>query len=134
MRLEYQIIAALALDLLIGDPRWFPHPVKLIGRFAVFLETPSRKFFQNPRIAGVAAVISVLTATGLITYLITMTAGLLHPFIADAVSIILLYTTFAAIHRNTYCFYSLEFKGLSRQLPSIDMSFVHQHFNTVRAL
>ena len=94
--MEYQIIAALALDLLIGDPRWFPHPVKLIGRFAVFLETPSRKFFQNPRIAGVAAVISVLTATGLITYLITMTAGLLHPFIADAVSIILLYTTFAA--------------------------------------
>jgi adenosylcobinamide-phosphate synthase len=96
MRLEYQIIAALALDLLIGDPRWFPHPVKLIGRFAVLLEKPLRKFFQSPRIAGVTAVISVLVVTGLVTFAIIMAAGLLHPLVADAVSIILLYTTFAA--------------------------------------
>jgi len=96
MKLEYQIIAALALDLLIGDPRWFPHPVKLIGRFAVLLEKPLRKFFQSPRIAGVTAVIPVLVVTGLATFAIIMAAGLLHPFLADAVSIILLYTTFAA--------------------------------------
>ncbi len=96
MKLEYQIIVALALDLLVGDPRWFPHPVKLIGRFAVFLEKPLRKFFQNPRIAGLTAVISVLAVTGLATLAIIMAAGLLHPLVADAVSIILLYTTFAA--------------------------------------
>ncbi len=31
MRLETQIAAAYGLDLLCGDPRWFPHPVKFIG-------------------------------------------------------------------------------------------------------
>lgn len=110
MRLEYQIIAALALDILIGDPRWFPHPVKLMGRFAAFLEKPLKKFFRNPRIAGVTAVISVLAVTGLVTYAIIMATGLLHPFLVDAVSIILLYTTFAARDLIGHSF--SVFKGL----------------------
>lgn len=96
MRLEYQILAAIVLDFLIGDPRWLPHPVKLIGRFAIALESPLRKLFRNQRVAGVMAVIAVLVVTGLVTYAIVMAADLLHPFVSDAVSIILLYTTFAA--------------------------------------
>ena len=26
-----QLIAACGLDAVVGDPRWFPHPVRLIG-------------------------------------------------------------------------------------------------------
>ena len=96
MRLEYQIVAALVLDLLIGDPRWLPHPVKLIGRFASFLETPLRKLFRSPRAAGVMTVSVVLSVTCLTTYSIVIFAGLLYSFLADVVSVILLYTTFAA--------------------------------------
>ena len=33
MRLEYQILVAIALDLVLGDPRWFPHP-SFAGRLA----------------------------------------------------------------------------------------------------
>jgi len=112
MRLEYQIIAALALDLLIGDPRWFPHPVKLMGRFAALLEEPLRKSFRNPRIAGVTTVLLILTVTGLLTYAVIMAAGLLHPFLADAVSIILLYTTFAA--RDLISHSLKVYKGLEK--------------------
>jgi adenosylcobinamide-phosphate synthase len=43
MKLEYQVIAAFGLDLLLGDPRWLPHPVRLIGRFALALESPLRR-------------------------------------------------------------------------------------------
>ena len=96
MRLEYQIIAAIVLDLLVGDPRWLPHPVKLIGRFAMALEMPFREFFRNPRLAGIMAVLSVLAVTGLSTYAVILAAGLIHPLAADIVSIILLYTTFSA--------------------------------------
>ena len=32
MRLEYQILIAVAFDLLLGDPQWLPHPVRGIGR------------------------------------------------------------------------------------------------------
>ena len=27
MRLELQILAAVVLDLVVGDPAWLPHPV-----------------------------------------------------------------------------------------------------------
>ena len=30
MKLEYQILAAVALDLALGDPRWLPHPVRAL--------------------------------------------------------------------------------------------------------
>ena len=31
------IIAAVALDWIIGDPRWIPHPVVIIGNLVSFL-------------------------------------------------------------------------------------------------
>jgi adenosylcobinamide-phosphate synthase len=55
---------ALGLDLLVGDPRWFPHPVRLIGRLAQSLETPARKIIRQPRLAGIAVAGSVIGATG----------------------------------------------------------------------
>lgn len=96
MKLEYQIIAAIILDLLIGDPRRFPHPVKLIGRLAAFLETPFRKIFANQRIAGICEMITVLFVTGVSTYAVIKAAGIFHPFAADIVSVIVIYSTFAA--------------------------------------
>lgn len=96
MRLEYQILAAILLDVLAGDPPWLPHPVKLIGRFASSLEIPLRQIFANARTAGAMAVLIVLIVTVLVTYAVIFSAGLLHPLVADIVSIVLLYTTFAA--------------------------------------
>ena len=46
MTREAQIAAALLCDLLAGDPRWFPHPVKAIGRLAIALETPMRRVIR----------------------------------------------------------------------------------------
>ncbi|HET6459417.1 MAG TPA: adenosylcobinamide-phosphate synthase CbiB [Syntrophales bacterium] len=96
MRLEYQILAAMLLDVLAGDPPWLPHPVKLIGRFASSLEIPLRHIFANARTAGAMAVLIVLIVTVLVTYAVIFSAGLLHPLVADIVSIVVLYTTFAA--------------------------------------
>jgi len=96
MRLEYQIIAAIILDFIAGDPPWLPHPVKVIGRFAIFLETPLRRIFANRRLAGAVAVLIVLAVTGLSTYAAIVCAGLLHPLASDIVSIVFLYATFAA--------------------------------------
>ncbi|MCX6900426.1 MAG: adenosylcobinamide-phosphate synthase CbiB [Verrucomicrobia bacterium] len=95
MRLECQVIAAFALDLLLGDPRWLPHPVKLIGRFAAALEAPLRRSISNARVAGVIAVVIVLSVTGLIAFALVHCAAALHPIAGDVVSILLLYTTFA---------------------------------------
>ncbi|PKN59670.1 MAG: cobalamin biosynthesis protein CobD, partial [Deltaproteobacteria bacterium HGW-Deltaproteobacteria-11] len=96
MRLEYQILIAIILDFVIGDPRWFPHPVKLIGRFALFMETPLRKALRNQRLAGTMIVALVAAVTLLCAYGLILVAGLIHPLAADIVSIVMLYTTFAA--------------------------------------
>ena len=95
MRLGYQVFIAVVLDLLIGDPRWLPHPVKWIGRFAMFMERPSRRIMPA-RTAGIVTALSVILVTAFAAGGLIALAGMLHPFAADAVSIGLLYTTFAA--------------------------------------
>lgn len=96
MRIEYQILLAFLLDVFLGDPEWLPHPVKLIGRFAMALEAPMRRTFANARLAGILTVAIVLVVTGGITFALIAFGRWFHPTIGDAVSIILLYTTIAA--------------------------------------
>ena len=96
MRLEYQILAAVALDLLVGDPRWFPHPVQGIGWLARRLEAPTRRLFRRPHAAGVATAAAVIGVTGLLACGAIMFSKRLHPAAGDAVSIGLIWTTIAA--------------------------------------
>ncbi|MBI5252598.1 MAG: cobalamin biosynthesis protein CobD [Desulfomonile tiedjei] len=96
MRLEYQILIAVGLDLLIGDPRKLPHPVKFIGLLAVSLEEPVRRVIKNKRMAGIAEVCVVIACTGLVTWGILQAAHEWNPFVADLLSIYLLYCGIAA--------------------------------------
>ncbi len=93
---ELQLLCALALDLLLGDPRWFPHPVRIIGWFCVRLETLCRGLFKSKRLAGVVTVFAVLGVTlGLVTMLL-WSAALWSPLLADGLAVFLLYTSIAA--------------------------------------
>lgn len=65
------IYLAFFLDLLFGDPRWFPHPVRLMGQFALLLEKTFRWLFRNPGLAG------TLTALTLLATVLLTTAGFL---------------------------------------------------------
>ncbi len=58
------LLAGFLLDLLLGDPYWLPHPVRLIGRGIAGLERVLRKRLPGrERMAGIllAAVILVLS-------------------------------------------------------------------------
>lgn len=93
---EFQLFAALVLDLLLGDPFWFPHPVRIIGWFCVRVETISRKLFVSQHLAGMVTVAVVLAATlGLVSLLLVMAARL-SPLVRDGFAVFLLYTTIAA--------------------------------------
>lgn len=96
MTLEMQILAAIGLDLLLGDPRCLPHPVKSMGRLALALEAPLRRRIANPRLAGTATALMVVGATAGIAALVLTAAYRLHPWAGDALSILLLSTCFAA--------------------------------------
>ena len=71
----YAILIGFIMDLLIGDPHWMYHPVRLIGKLITFLELLLRKIFPKTKDgeqkAGFVLVvlvcgISVFTVWGLI--------------------------------------------------------------------
>ena len=60
------LIAGYLLDLVLGDPEWLYHPVRLIGKYISFAENRLRKHGGNLR--GSAVILTVST--------VLMTAGL----------------------------------------------------------
>jgi adenosylcobinamide-phosphate synthase len=68
-----EMILAFLVDLAIGDPRWLPHPVRIIGRAISGLERFLRKQFWGPtgeKKAGVLLVIMIVAPSFLIMYMI----------------------------------------------------------------
>jgi adenosylcobinamide-phosphate synthase len=116
MRLEYQILIALLLDLAFGDPRWMPHPVRLIGYLITTLEGPARRAIQDVRLAGSLMALAVILAAALATGVMIAVAEWIHPRLGDAVSILLLYTTFAARDLADHS------NGVYRALAGLDLA------------
>ncbi|QTE73017.1 cobalamin biosynthesis protein CobD [Clostridiales bacterium FE2010] len=63
------LIAGYLLDLLLGDPEWLYHPVRLIGKYISFAEKRLRERGGNLRISALILTVS--------TTLLTMTAAAL---------------------------------------------------------
>ncbi len=61
------VTLAIILDLVFGDPRWLPHPVKLIAGAAMLSEVWSRKWIKNEYTAGFITVAAVLLIVALTT-------------------------------------------------------------------
>jgi adenosylcobinamide-phosphate synthase len=95
MSLERQLLVAVALDLLIGDPRWFPHPVKLIGRLASGLEAPARGVISNARMAGLVVALAVVAITCVTAAALLWLSNRVHPVLGDAFSVFFLYSGLA---------------------------------------
>jgi adenosylcobinamide-phosphate synthase len=96
MNLECQILIAVALDLIIGDPRWFPHPVKLMGKLAMTLEPRCRAIIQGPRVAGVVTACTVIVTTVVCAAGLVISFRFIHPVAGDLMSIFLIYSGIAA--------------------------------------
>ena len=90
-----QILVAVGLDLLFGDPRWFPHPVRLIGWFCTISEKLTRRLFANEILAGFITVCLVLAITGSITLFLLLFAGSVSSQVEVVAAVILLYFCFA---------------------------------------
>ena len=91
-----QILPAVLLDQLLGDPHRLPHPVRLMGRLGLGLEAFFRKTGLPLQAAGILTLALLLACTWAITALLLYGAGLIHPLAATAMAVYLLYTTIAA--------------------------------------
>lgn len=61
------LLLALGLDLLLADPRGWPHPVVWIGRLISLLEEELREMVRKPCWAGLLLVVAVLGLSGFAT-------------------------------------------------------------------
>lgn len=93
MSLTLQIISAFILDLIFGDPRAYPHPVKIIARTAIAFEFLTLKLFSNQKAAGIiTAFLVALISYGCVHFIIYQ-MGLLHHFAGVAVSVFFIYSS-----------------------------------------
>jgi adenosylcobinamide-phosphate synthase len=66
--LPVQIGIAFLLDMMIGDPRWFPHPVRMIGVCIEYVEKILRRLVPSEQIAGMLLAFIIVVGTYLVTY------------------------------------------------------------------
>ena len=86
------------LDLALGDPRWIPHPVRLIGKVIVRLETWIRGWAHDDRalrLAGCLMTFLIVVGSFLATWMLIAWFGLLGSMLGAIVAVLLGYTTVA---------------------------------------
>ena len=69
------LLLAFVLDLLIGDPRWLPHPVRFIGTAVSTMEKLLRRAVASPaaeRAAGVVLILAIVVPVYLLTSVIVL--------------------------------------------------------------
>ena len=90
------VIFAIAIDLVVGDPRSLPHPVVLIGRFiSAFERLWNRGTAQQRKVSGFLLTIIVVGGVWGISWLALALLERLHPGLALIAELWLLSTTLA---------------------------------------
>ena len=89
---------AYALDWLIGDPTWLPHPVRWMGRMIKRGESLLRRFTRTPGseiVAGLVLTVLVVSTFGFGSWILLRWLGAWSPKLAFAVSVYLAASTLA---------------------------------------
>ena len=115
----YILPAAFALDILLGDPHWLPHPVRWMGQAIEKLEPPCRRIHPNLTIAGTLYAGALILGTWLLTFLILAAVHSIHPLINNILDIILIY----------YC---ISARSLEDAAMDVKQSLIHPDIQTAR--
>lgn len=92
---EYQIIFAVVLDWLIGDPRNVAHPVRLMGALASFSEKHTLRMFASERLAGIITVVFTIAVVYLCVCAVLDSAYGISRYLGFIVSVVIIYTGIA---------------------------------------
>ncbi len=122
MAVPILVTVAFLLDLIVGDPPKIPHPVVLIGKFISVLE----KYVYSPvklwgLTGGAFMAISVVICVYCSTFGLLLLLKNIHPWLAVAVEIWLLSTTFAA-------------RGLARAAQAVLMPLRNNNLENAREM
>jgi len=93
------ILFAFFLDLVLGDPRWLPHPVRGIGWLIQRTEKVLRRFTRSPgseKKAGVLLVMLIVLLVYGASLLLLSVASSYSSVLSFIIAVLLAYTTLAA--------------------------------------
>lgn len=90
------IPAAVILDWLLGDPRWFPHPVVFIGRLIAYLEVRLRRTVRSELFGGLLLLVLTVGITAVAASLLLQVAYAIYPYLGIFVAVILSWSCLAA--------------------------------------
>ena len=130
--MKYHILAFFSgflLDLLLGDPYWLPHPIRLIGSLISGLEKKLRngKAERNSRNElkdGALLVFSVLTITVCVTAILIFATYHIHPYFGVLTETIMTYQILATkclkVESMKVC-HCLQIEGLEAARKAVSM-------------
>ncbi len=85
------IPCAFLADLVLGDPRWLPHPIRWMGKAIEKLEPRFRRLRLVPVQSGLLFAFALIGATWLLVSLVLWLAALIHPGLSLVLEILLVY-------------------------------------------
>jgi adenosylcobinamide-phosphate synthase len=89
---------AYAMDLIVGDPEWFPHPVRAMGRMIAAGEaiaTPGQHTPARDLVQGAVVTILVVVVTAATGVVALRAVRWVHPGVAFVVEVLLAWTVLA---------------------------------------
>lgn len=93
------LMLACLLDAVLGDPRWLPHPVRLMGRAIAWYDRTIRLVARSSageRVAGIALAGGLPVATFSAAWIAIELTGSLHEMARKGLEVLLAFTTLAA--------------------------------------
>ncbi len=89
------IVSVYLLDLILGDPEWFPHPVRGMGRLIGFIDNRLRGNAGKwgERVKGLILTFIVVGTSAYLAYLVIEFSGKINPYLGSLAWIYLGYTT-----------------------------------------
>ncbi len=93
------VLSAFFLDMVLGDPRWLPHPVRGIGRLITRTEAFLRRFTRSPaseKAAGVLLVMLIVLPVYVFSALLLFFTASYSSLLCFILAVFLAYTTLAA--------------------------------------
>ena len=87
----WQLAAAYGLDLILGDTKWLPHPVRAMGYVAGRAERITRRWISDPLVAGGVTTVFLLGIIGASAWGLLWGLGKIHPALESCGAVYFLY-------------------------------------------